>query len=63
MRKRKPKTTIGSARVAKKANVGKREWTNIVDGANRWLGIATLVSRCWLLLKSLPWDEIHHLIR
>lgn len=63
MRKRKPKTTIGSARVAKKANAGKREWTSIIDGANRWLGIAALVSRCWLLLESLPWDEIHHLIR
>ncbi|SFQ04421.1 hypothetical protein SAMN03159417_04039 [Ralstonia sp. NFACC01] len=60
MRKRKTSTTKGGARAAKKTNVAKREQTNIIDSANRWFGIATLVSKCWFLLESLPWDYLHH---
>jgi hypothetical protein len=63
MCKRKPSKTTGNVRIAQKTNVAKREQTNIIDSANRWLGFTTLLIRSVGLLESLPWDKLHHLIR
>ncbi|WP_186210300.1 hypothetical protein [Burkholderia gladioli] len=60
MKKHKPSKRIGSVRVAKGTGVAKREQTNIIDRANRWLGVMLLVSRSYELLKSLPWEVIHN---
>jgi len=62
MCKRKPNKTTGDVRVAQETNVAKREWTKIIDGASRWLGITTLLIRFVLVLESLPWDKVHHLM-
>jgi hypothetical protein len=62
MCKRKPSKTTDNVRIVQKTNVATREWTNIIDRANRWLGIATLLIRSVGLLESLPWDKLHHLI-
>ncbi|HHY6930564.1 TPA: hypothetical protein ACV4T7_004519 [Burkholderia ambifaria] len=62
MKKRKPSKSTGNVRVTKKTNVAMREQNNIVDRANHWLGIVTLVAKCYWLLESLPWDKLHHLI-
>ncbi|MBU9324753.1 hypothetical protein KTE24_29105 [Burkholderia gladioli] len=60
MKKRKPSKGIGNVHVAKGTSVAKREQTNILDRANRWLGFVLLVSRSYELLKSLPWEVIHN---
>jgi hypothetical protein len=59
---RKPNKTTGNARIAQETNVAKREWTNIIDSASRWLGITTLLIRLVVVLESLPWDKFHHLM-
>jgi hypothetical protein len=63
MCKRKPNKTTDNVRIVQKTNVAKREQTNVIDSANRVLGITTLLIRSVVLLESLPWDKIHHLIR
>jgi hypothetical protein len=62
LKKHKPRKMTGNARIAKKTDVGTREPTNILARANYLFSIASLVSKCWWLLQSLPWDKLHHLI-
>jgi hypothetical protein len=57
----KPNLMTGDARIAKKTDVVKRERTNVVESANRWLGIVTLLIKFVTLLQSLPWEKLHHL--
>jgi hypothetical protein len=62
MRKHEPSKTIRDIRVAKEAGVDERGRVNFLDSANRWLGITNNILRLLLVLQSLPWDKLHHLM-
>lgn len=60
MVKHKRSTTTGNVRIVKKIKTAKREQNSLFDRASQWLGVATLLCKCWGLLESLPLDHLQH---
>ena len=58
----KPNSTTRGTRATKKTTVVKREQNTSLNSADRWLSIMSILVKVFLILESLPWDKVYHLI-